>query len=302
MDGHAHTPPSYSGFSQYPTNPFGSAGGDESSNRASMPPPPPHGSSLPPLPPSYQTPPTGQQYGPQNFPGSSSSPSMLSHPSPSLLSLPPLSPSSIPYYPSETVANKDMASPQIPYMMLNSSSSSAGSSKDHKRGTSDNIIISGLNSLLARNNGIHPKPMEMPVGVSVGEKSSDEDVNVDVSNIGKKRRAGNEIAPPSKIWRSVSVESSLKRKSSHVGDVGNDNAYRGAFTADQMRTIAACDELKAMAATNPKYLKRVLSNRESAARSKERKALRLSELEDKVQTLETQIDTLTAELKLEKVT
>ncbi|KAF8082113.1 hypothetical protein N665_0847s0013 [Sinapis alba] len=142
--------------------------------------------------------------------------------------------------------------------------------------------------------------MEMPVGVSVGEKSSDEDVNVDVSNIGKKRRAGNEIAPPSKIWRSVSVESSLKRKSSHVGDVGNDNAYRGAFTADQMRTIAACDELKAMAATNPKYLKRVLSNRESAARSKERKALRLSELEDKVQTLETQIDTLTAELKLEK--
>lgn len=49
------------------------------------------------------------------------------------------------------------------------------------------------------------------------------------------------------------------------------------------------------------YHFRTLSNRESAARSKAKKALHESELEDKVETLETQIDILTAELKLEKV-
>lgn len=49
------------------------------------------------------------------------------------------------------------------------------------------------------------------------------------------------------------------------------------------------------------YQFRRLSNRESAARSKERKALHQFELEVKVERLETQIDTLTAVLKLEKV-
>ncbi|CAN7059746.1 unnamed protein product [Brassica rapa subsp. trilocularis] len=56
-----------------------------------------------------------------------------------------------------------------------------------------------------------------------------------------------------------------------------------------------------MAESDPKHLKITLSNRESAARSKAKKALHESELEDKVETLETQIDILTAELKLEKV-
>ncbi|XP_033146486.1 transcription factor RF2b-like [Brassica rapa] len=55
-----------------------------------------------------------------------------------------------------------------------------------------------------------------------------------------------------------------------------------------------------MAESDPKHLKIALSNRESAARSKAKKALHESELEDKVETLETQIDILTAELKLEK--
>ncbi|CDY15907.1 BnaA04g12040D [Brassica napus] len=55
-----------------------------------------------------------------------------------------------------------------------------------------------------------------------------------------------------------------------------------------------------MAESDPKHLKITLSNRESAARSKAKKALHESELEDKVETLETQIDILTAELKLEK--
>nr|VDD12979.1 unnamed protein product [Brassica rapa] len=335
MDGHAGIPPSYSGLSQYPrANPFG----DESSNRATM--PPPSGSSLPPFQPCPQIPPTGQ---PSQY-GSSPSWSTLPQPSSSLLSFPPLSPSSfldfpsatvankemayppVPYtggsgsslpssvfsvqppyrgFPSATVANNDMALPPIAYMMPNSSS--AEGSKAHKRASSDSIR---LNSLMASNR-IYPNPIDMPVGVrtqneSVGDKSwsHNEDVNVDAPN-GNKRRAANEIAPPRRIWRSVSAGSSLNEAPSLPQgvsvDVGNDTAFGGMFTPEQLRKIASSDELKEMAASDPKRLKRRLSNRESAARSKEKKALQKFELEVKVERLETQIDTLTAVLKLEKV-
>lgn len=115
-------------------------------------------------------------------------------------------------------------------------------------------------------NRIYPNPIDMPVGVrtqneSVGDKSSshNEDVNVDVPN-GNKRRAGNEIAPPSRIWRSVSAGSSLNEAPSLPQgvsvDVGNDTAFGGMFTPEQLRKIAASDELKAMAASDPKRLKR----------------------------------------------
>ena len=293
MDGHANIPPSYTGLSQYPaTYPFG----DESSNRATM--PPPSGSSLPTVPPYYQITPTIQPS--QNFiPGSSPSLSMSSQPSSSLYSFPPLSPSSfldfpsarmankemayppLPYtggsgsslpssvfsvpptyrdFPSATVANNDMALPPIAYMMPNSSY--AEGSKAHKRASSDSIR---LNSLMASNR-IYPNPIDMPVGVrtqneSVGDKSSshNEDVNVDDPN-GNKRRAGNEIAPPSRIWRSVSAGSSLNEAPSLPQgvsvDVGNDTAFGGMFTPEQLRKIAASDELKAMAASDPKRLKR----------------------------------------------
>ncbi|KAH0929561.1 hypothetical protein HID58_015288 [Brassica napus] len=91
-------------------------------------------------------------------------------------------------------------------------------------------------------------------------------------------------------------------ESSSVGSGSSQPAsvFSGLFNADQLSKIAASDELKEMAESDPKHLKITLSNRESAARSKAKKALHESELEDKVETLETQIDILTAELKLEK--
>ncbi|KAJ4902695.1 hypothetical protein Rs2_16646 [Raphanus sativus] len=308
MDGHADIPPSHSsGLSQYPTtyNPFGD-GGNESFNRAATMPPPPSGSSLAPFPPCHQFPPTtdqpSQYWSPNFIPGSSPSqqqPLLSQQPPSSLFSLPPLSPSSLRYSQSATVANKEMTPPLHPCtQMLNSSS---GSYLAHKRGSSDNFV-----SLLAaqNNQGIYPKPIEMPVGArSVRENSwSHEDVNVDVLN-GNKRRAGNEIAPPNRIWRSVSADSCLYAPPNPQGvsvDVGNDIAYGGVFTAYQLSKIAACDDLKAMAKTDPKRVKRILSNREAAARSKERKALRQSELEIQVETLYKQIAKLTAELELEK--
>ncbi|CAA6661874.1 unnamed protein product [Spirodela intermedia] len=58
------------------------------------------------------------------------------------------------------------------------------------------------------------------------------------------------------------------------------------------------DKLAELAAIDPKRAKRILANRQSAARSKERKARYISELERKVQTLQTEATTLSAQLTL----
>ncbi|KAJ0978402.1 hypothetical protein J5N97_013876 [Dioscorea zingiberensis] len=58
------------------------------------------------------------------------------------------------------------------------------------------------------------------------------------------------------------------------------------------------EQLAELAAIDPKRAKRILANRLSAARSKERKARYISELERKVQTLQTEATTLSAQLTL----
>ncbi|XVE58915.1 hypothetical protein DITRI_Ditri05aG0001200 [Diplodiscus trichospermus] len=58
------------------------------------------------------------------------------------------------------------------------------------------------------------------------------------------------------------------------------------------------DKLAELWTIDPKRAKRILANRQSAARSKERKARYILELEGKVQTLQTEATTLSAQLTL----
>ncbi|XP_038901325.1 transcription factor RF2b-like [Benincasa hispida] len=58
------------------------------------------------------------------------------------------------------------------------------------------------------------------------------------------------------------------------------------------------DKLAELWSSDPKRAKRILANRQSAARSKERKARYIQELERKVQTLQTEATTLSAQLTL----
>ncbi|KAE9598895.1 hypothetical protein Lal_00022596 [Lupinus albus] len=58
------------------------------------------------------------------------------------------------------------------------------------------------------------------------------------------------------------------------------------------------DKLAELWTIDPKRAKRILANRQSAARSKERKAYYIQELERKVQTLQTEATTLSAQLTL----
>ncbi|KAJ3692676.1 hypothetical protein LUZ60_011771 [Juncus effusus] len=72
----------------------------------------------------------------------------------------------------------------------------------------------------------------------------------------------------------------------------------GDFNELEMKKIKANEKLVEMAITDPKRVKRILANRQSAARSKERKMRYISELEHKVQTLQTEATTLSAQLTL----
>lgn len=72
----------------------------------------------------------------------------------------------------------------------------------------------------------------------------------------------------------------------------------GEFSGAELKKIMANEKLAEIALADPKRAKRILANRQSAARSKERKMRYIAELEHKVQTLQTEATTLSAQLTL----
>ncbi|EFJ36318.1 hypothetical protein SELMODRAFT_77868 [Selaginella moellendorffii] len=92
----------------------------------------------------------------------------------------------------------------------------------------------------------------------------------------------------------------------HARSLSMDGALQG-FNADahdldvesaEAKRAAAAAKLAELALVDPKRAKRILANRQSAARSKERKMRYISELERKVQTLQTEATTLSAQLTM----
>ncbi|KAG2663114.1 hypothetical protein I3843_16G014000 [Carya illinoinensis] len=83
------------------------------------------------------------------------------------------------------------------------------------------------------------------------------------------------------------------------------NSMDGSFEADSamaimdgVKTAMGPDRLAELSLIDPKRAKRILANRQSAARSKERKLRYTSELERKVQTLQSEATTLSAQVTL----
>lgn len=71
----------------------------------------------------------------------------------------------------------------------------------------------------------------------------------------------------------------------------------GSSSAESSKTVSA-NKLAELALIDPKRAKRILANRQSAARSKERKMRYIAELERKVQALQTEATTLSAQLTI----
>ncbi|CAN6709949.1 unnamed protein product [Malus baccata var. baccata] len=76
------------------------------------------------------------------------------------------------------------------------------------------------------------------------------------------------------------------------------NSVDASLDSIEAKKAMAPDKLAELWTVDPKRAKRILANRQSAARSKERKARYISELERKVQTLQTEATTLSAQLTL----
>ncbi|GMI83561.1 DRINK ME-LIKE, basic leucine-zipper 29 [Hibiscus trionum] len=149
-------------------------------------------------------------------------------------------------------------------------------------------------------------------------------MNLTEKREGNKRSAAGDIAPTGRHYRSVSMDSFMGKLSMdddspklppspgnqprllsprNSPNNGNSAAFslefgNGEFTDAELKKIMANEKLAEIAMTDPKRAKRILANRQSAARSKERKMRYISELEHKVQTLQTEATTLSAQLTL----
>ncbi|KAK8939674.1 Transcription factor RF2b [Platanthera guangdongensis] len=76
------------------------------------------------------------------------------------------------------------------------------------------------------------------------------------------------------------------------------NSADGSGEMMEVKKAMTEDQLEKLAAIDPKRAKRILANRQSAARSKERKAHYISELERRVQILQSEATTLSTQLTL----
>lgn len=97
-----------------------------------------------------------------------------------------------------------------------------------------------------------------------------------------------------KMMGSVSGSGSRHRHSNSMD--GSFSAASFEAESSSVKKAMAPDRLAELALIDPKRAKRILANRQSAARSKERKIRYTSELERKVQTLQTETTTLSAQI------
>ncbi|CAK9142097.1 unnamed protein product [Ilex paraguariensis] len=181
--------------------------------------------------------------------------------------------------------------------------SRASGTKTNGGDSSDNEATSSVNE--------SGNSMQRP-GISLAEKRE-----------GVKRNAGGDIAPTSRHYRSVSMDSFIGKMNfgdespklppspgPHTGQLSPSNSIdentntfslgfgNGEFSGAELKKIMANEKLSEIALSDPRRAKRILANRQSAARSKERKMRYIAELEHKVQTLQTEATTLSAQLTL----
>ncbi|KAH9605820.1 hypothetical protein KSS87_011755 [Heliosperma pusillum] len=172
--------------------------------------------------------------------------------------------------------------------------------------------IDGLNSSDSRASGTRTNESSENEGESSGISSNsvDRGAQGDIGHTGRHSRSlsmdsfmGNlnlndEL---SRIPPSLGIRSSQHSRNNSMD--GSTSMFRlefgnGEFSPEELKKIMANEKLAEVARVDPKRVKRILANRISAARSKERKVRYISELEYKVQTLQREATSLSAQLTL----
>ncbi|XVF45395.1 hypothetical protein PTKIN_Ptkin02bG0202100 [Pterospermum kingtungense] len=210
------------------------------------------------------------------------------------------------------------------YMNLDNIDALNSSGTDDKNNGNENYEDLDSRASGTKTNGGDSSDNEAESSVNESENSVPQSgMNSAEKREGIKRSAGGDIAPGGRHYRSVSMDSFMEKL--NFGDEspklppspgtrpgqlspsnaidGNSAAFslefgNGEFSGPELKKIMANEKLAEIAMTDPKRAKRILANRQSAARSKERKMRYISELEHKVQTLQTEATTLSAQLTL----
>lgn len=162
---------------------------------------------------------------------------------------------------------------------------------------------SEVNFRLPEDLDLVPDPFDAPAG-SFEEMGSEDDLFSTYMDIEKLSGGGSGIGDA--VFENGSAEDGDKSGGGGGGDRPrhrHSNSVDSSSLAMNERSIEAKkamapDKLAELWTIDPKRAKRILANRQSAARSKERKARYISELERKVQTLQTEATTLSAQLTL----
>ncbi|ONM56468.1 Basic-leucine zipper (bZIP) transcription factor family protein [Zea mays] len=97
---------------------------------------------------------------------------------------------------------------------------------------------------------------------------------------------------------SVSLSRTGTGASGGAAAAASSELTNGEFSEAEMKKIMANDRLAEIALSDPKRVKRILANRISAAKSKERKVKYMGELERKVRVLQTETNTLSSKAAL----
>ncbi|XP_073139908.1 bZIP transcription factor 29 [Henckelia pumila] len=206
------------------------------------------------------------------------------------------------------------------YMNLDNIDAFNSSGTDEKLGSENRDDLDGRASG-SKTNGGDNSDNEATSSVNDGANNMTRP-GVSQKREGVKRNAGGDIAPTTRHYRSISMDSFMGKidfadESTKMppspGTHGqlsptnsldaNSNSFslefgNGEFSGAELKKIMANEKLAEIALSDPKRAKRILANRQSAARSKERKTRYIAELEHKVQTLQTEATTLSAQLTL----
>ncbi|XP_050209408.1 transcription factor RF2b [Mercurialis annua] len=145
-------------------------------------------------------------------------------------------------------------------------------------------------------------PFEGPSGSTFDELGSEDDIfctYMDIEKLGSRPEDGLNKSDNGNAHLSVGGEGEKNGRPRHRYS----NSVDGSSSSSMLESIEAKkamapDKLAELWSLDPKRAKRIMANRQSAARSKERKARYISELERKVQTLQTEATTLSAQLTL----
>ncbi|KAJ6810954.1 putative transcription factor PosF21 [Iris pallida] len=104
---------------------------------------------------------------------------------------------------------------------------------------------------------------------------------------------GGERPTRARHQHSQSMDGSTSLKTEQLG-----SGSEGPSSLAEAKKAMSAEKLADLALVDPKRAKRIWANRQSAARSKERKMRYIAELERKVQTLQTEATTLSAQLTM----